>query len=167
MIHIRRHGIDVALSLMNRAEGRARSRRISHRPVRAYHFAGAAHSELYDGRFASLHNGLSLWDEYQTSFDRYRAAGLAGKQVIELDYERLLNNPAETAEELIRNLGLTGAVADDIGSTVNPDRAFAWTRSEDARLKQLLSQHREDVGELLSRHGYGLDDTLFRSVDNT
>jgi len=152
VIHIARHGVDVAASLRARRRAevadsleRYRRRRTAYRrnplaPKRRG-FGGQA-------RCATLAGGFDLWTCY---IDRAREhCACLGGRALELAYEDFLADPRGEIERLLGFCGLelSPADADAIVQSVDADRAQAHRRDPE------LAAFADGVAEPLARRGY-------------
>ena len=156
VIHIKRHGVDVAQSLVARRQralqtARAKldraspfSRRFVRRPFQDLNSMAA----LASPRCRSLETAFSLWEDYDSEASRHVAE--RGERAIEIRYEDLLADPQDGIARLAAFAGLQPGAA-EIAHAVDPfesSRAFAY-RSE----KQLV-EFAESVEQSLSARGY-------------
>lgn len=153
VLHIVRHGVDVAASL------RSRRRRVVQTRLERYH----RHRWTYrlnplapkrrgfgpQPLCRRLEAGLDLWAEY---VDRARGhlQDIGPERALELRYEDLLTHPHQT---LSRGLEFCGCApgseqVNDTAAGFRADRAWAWTRDEE--LKGLAASHHE----FLQQRGY-------------
>ncbi len=152
IIHITRHGVDVAQSLRVRQE-RACSDAIRRYQKKRWQYvnnpfapkqSGFAHSP----RTAWLDGGLQLWKQY-TSRGREHVHEL-GSRALEIRYEELLQTPMEILPNILEFCGLEipskqiRKKADDIRA----DRAFAF------RNKPELVEYADKVSDTLKQFGY-------------
>ncbi|MFP3901997.1 MAG: sulfotransferase [Acidimicrobiia bacterium] len=133
IVHVYRHGVDVAESLRVRqrlVEGDSLER---FRRRRWRHMIRGGLSELTPGlRFESLDEGLSLWERYTCA--AHEAVVQRGDRAFELRYEDFLAAPAESTAALARFCGLEDVSrAADAVARVDASRAFAHRRSQDLR----------------------------------
>lgn len=152
VLHIMRHGVDVAHSLQVRhleARDNARRRYQRHRtwyvnnPL-APKRSGFAHAM----RVADLDGGLELWRGY-TRRARGHVEAL-GDQALEVRYEDLLREPEHHLAEILAFCGLgtpVGRVRDE-ARNFRPERAFAYRESTSLRA---FAEAREST---LREHGY-------------
>jgi hypothetical protein len=171
VLHVCRHGVDVAESLRVRQSRRAAgslgpgltaaqvlSRAKWRNPaglVRAAYIASAAWIDLpLYWRFASsvrcgtLEGGFGLWQAYVGEAARNVAA--VGDRGMTVRYEDLLREPASTLAAVVRFCGLDVAahrLAGVVGQ-VRGERAFAY------RKDRALEQFAMRVAPQLSEHGY-------------
>jgi hypothetical protein len=158
VVHLVRHGVDVAASLrrIGRTLGddeharragprlvafRWRGRRVL-RPVVRWRWVQEA------GRFDSLQPGLDLWSRY---VDHARAQmHELGPRAIELRFEDLASDPAPSMAALGRLLGVepTPKQLQAASQLVDPSRSAAYER--DPELREFAASN----AELLARYGY-------------
>jgi len=133
VVHVFRHGVDVAQSLRVRQAEIARTGVERFRRQRRHHLFRTKFSELTPGlRFASLEEGLALWERY-TGEAREAVAEL-GDRAFELRYEDFLQNPTGTAADLARFCGLSDTSAATAAvAHVDASRAFAYRSSDELR----------------------------------
>jgi hypothetical protein len=149
VLHVRRHGVDVAHSLAERSRRSRGPHRRAYQRGRSLYWIhpkrGGFASSL---RAVSLERGLEMWEEYITRADEH--VSRLGAQARAIGYEALLARPAETLEEVARFCGLDageGAVARAVRS-VRRERAFAHRQSPALRELALRNAHR------LTPYGY-------------
>ena len=148
VIHVMRHGVDVAASLRHR-QRRGLAAAGSGARQRLYRFLPKRAGIVDTLRCADLEGGLDLWGEYvNTARGRVEALG---ERAVELQYETILADPLTTVSRLARFCGLDAddALVRRAVGDVNPERAFAFRR--DAELAAFAAAH----GERLERFGYG------------
>jgi len=149
VIHVVRHGVDVAQSL----------RRRHHRllELRRDQATGGALRLLIrpkrDGftdsiRCASLEGGFSLWEEYLAEARR-RIAGCENESM-EVRFEDFLDSPREALDGLIRFCGLTPSRnrIESVSAGVRNERAFAFRGDPELRA------FAEGAADKLAREGY-------------
>jgi len=144
VIHIYRHGIDVAKSLATRWEKsvqKRESRFHTRRRLYAIRPQRGGFAESY--RCATLEGALSLWEEYVTESRRHVTA--LGSGAIEVQYELFLEQPAATLERLSEFAGLRAGKEQIVQSAsgVRRERAFAYREESD-----LLSFARQKADQL-------------------
>ncbi len=145
VIHITRHGIDVAASLRTRQQRTLEHKARAHQRHRR---RGLYQLKLKTGGFtdalrcADLRAGFDLWEKY-VSLAQSHVLHL-GDQAMELRYEDLLADPramlARTAafcELPVNQPGLDEAVA-----SIRPDRCLAYRRSDELRAEAQRAAHR-------------------------
>lgn len=149
VIHIYRHGVDVAQSLRARCEKvLATSSRAYEKRKLVYWLRPKRGGFVDTFRCASLAGGFSLWEEY---IREARAHVLAlGKRATEVKYEDFLAKPHGTLNNLIEFVGLD---VDDMAiqmvvEQVESRRAYAYRESAELR------SFAERVAERLKIYGY-------------
>lgn len=149
IVHIYRHGVDVASSLRNRRR-RKLNRLIAfveeaHLRRRAPH---ADPASLHTRRLLTLMGGFSLWEEYLIEARRHVAA--LGKRAIEVRYEDFMKSPRARLQELAAFCGLepSGAAVQDVTAKIRPLRALAYRRDAE------LSEFARAVAGRLRVYGY-------------
>lgn len=153
VLHIVRHGVDVAESLRVRrqqavADGAARYRRRRFW-YRINPLAPKRRGFGQQPRCRTLAGGFSLWEAYMARA-RVHVSAL-GDRALELRYEDLLHDPAR---ELRRALRFCDCHLDEqylaaVGARFDAARAFAW--QHDARLRDFATV----MDDRLDRFGYG------------
>jgi hypothetical protein len=153
VLHIVRHGVDVAASL------RARRRDVFERSTARYDrrralYRNAPLAPKRRGfgpqvRCGTLTGAFDLWELYVDRAREHVAA--LGERALELRYERLLVEPAAELERALAFCGLEApaGVVEAAARDVDPGRAFAY-RGDTA-----LATFAEEVAPRLARHGYG------------
>jgi hypothetical protein len=149
IIHVERHGMDVAESLVTRRErALARSQARFNRRRWLYRLV-AKRGELLDTpRLANREGALALWAEYIAEGRRQTEA--LGGQALSLRYETLLQQPERELARLadFSGLSLDAGSAGRLVSDLDPARAFAYQR--DPALQRLAADH----SDVLERFGY-------------
>jgi len=133
IVHVVRHGVDVAESLRVRQRAIERDSLDRFRHQRRHHLFRTKLSELTPGlRFESLDEGLSLWERYTREANR--AATRLGERAFQVRYEDFLASPAQTITDLARFCGLDDASkATAAVAHVDASRAFAHRESPELR----------------------------------
>lgn len=151
VIHVCRHGVDVAQSLVHRSES-SRLRRLSRfrnfEPLYGWWWRRGGVRESY--RCRSLEGGLALWREYVDAAQRHVAA--LGDRAIEIRYEDLLREPEKWLRELAAFAGLEcdAATIERVARRVEPSRAFAY-RADDK-----LTEFADRAANVLTVLGYSV-----------
>ncbi len=148
IVHVVRHGVDVAESLRVRQEAIERDSLDRVRRQRRHHMFRTKLSELTPGlRFASLDEGLSLWERYTR--EATRAVARLGERAFELRYEDFLASPTRSITDLTRfcDLGDTSKAIAAVAH-VDAERAFAY------RLSPELQAFTEQNADRLRALGY-------------
>lgn len=153
VLHIMRHGVDVAQSLWvrrRRAAERAAARYRRRRPLYVNNPAapkrtGFAHSAVCADRA----RGLALWERY-TARARSHVAALGEAQALELRYEALLAEPRAWLGRISGFCGLNASAAAVEREAAKLDGGRSEAFRSDADLLALAA----DNEQLLQRHGY-------------
>lgn len=148
IIHIKRHGVDVANSLYTR------ERRFTRNIASLFKAMGSQWPRDVDGKFANplrcnrLDNTFKLWEFYtglaHTHVNTWQ------KQSIEIRYEDFLLKPIETLEAVCSFLGLSidHAVVSRLIGLTQVSRAFAF------RKHKVLKEYAQRVEARLAAFGY-------------
>jgi hypothetical protein len=147
VIHIYRHGIDVANSLrarMRREMRRTWLQELYYRMPALYWIKPKTGGFISSFRCASLEGGLTLWEEYLCEA-RKHVRNLEGR-AIELKYEDFLANPATALRQLAAfcNLPLSDKVLEQAARHVKKERAYAYL--ENSELRAFASRVTERLG---------------------
>lgn len=148
IIHIKRHGIDVAHSLYTR------ERRFARILASLLKAVGSQWPRASDGKFANplrcnkLDNTFELWEFYTAQAHAHVRTWK--NQAVEISYEDFLLKPIETLEDICHFLGLpiNHAVISTLPSLVNVNRAFAY------RKNNALQEYATRVRDRLEALGY-------------
>ncbi len=152
VLHIYRHGADVAASLRHR-ERKSRESHIAtfnkRRSLYRFHPKSGGFSGSY--RCANLDRAFRLWGEYMDQVRRLDES-LPGR-IVHVCYENLLQDPAPQLRTVVERLGLgcSDAQVAQAAGAANADRCFAFTRNDEVRAATM--NWRAD----LERWGYGPD----------
>jgi hypothetical protein len=150
IIHIYRHGVDVANSL--RARGRRESvptwKQKLYYKMPILHAIRPKTGEFVRARCESLDGGLSLWEEYVAEARSHVSA--LGERALELRYEDVLSDPAEALRAVSRfcNLHASATCIENVAASVRRERAYAF--QDNSELQAFANR----VPERLSAHGY-------------
>ncbi len=149
VIHIRRHGVDVANSLRMRGDLILQQEKQRYRRWRRAHGVRPKRGRFSQSpRCTTLEGGMSLWEQYMDEADRH--VSILDDRVCEVRYEEILRNPSAAAETLARFCGTIARSSeiDAVAKTVEPDRAFAY--KQDSELCAFAEYH----AARLAAHGY-------------
>ncbi len=151
VIHVYRHGVDVANSLLVRQQKplKASWERYSKlKKIRAYWFCPKRGGFTDTLRCASLEGGFSLWEEYMREAQAHVYE--LGDKALEVKFEDLLRRPYEILKLLVEFCGLkpSGEALAKAAKQARPDRAYAYCN--DQRLKAFA----KSVAERLRPYGY-------------
>ncbi len=154
VVHIHRHGLDVALSLRQRAMSRRSPEYINDHPARLLRQGARMGRDLFDGRCQNLTANLCLWDQYLSLASQYRQqCSHAGWH--EVNYQSMLASPETTLSPIFKALELPPPDQETL-SAINSDRALAWTGSNDPVFKHWLADEATEISARLTAHGYQL-----------
>lgn len=152
VIHITRHGLDVAQSLVKRHEKAALAAAKRYQSRRWLYvnnpFAPKRGGFAHNPRVASLKGGLELWQAYMSQ-GRKQVSDL-GTQALELRYEDLLQDPKPHLRSILEFCGLQPKprMLQDWSSQINSDRAYAYRNHPELYKLALENQ------QLLASFGY-------------
>lgn len=152
VLHILRHGVDVAASLRTR-RSRAMVNSAERYRGRAgwYHFQPKAPKTSGFGhqpRVGRLDGGLDLWLEYGLRARKHVTE--LGSQALELQYEQLLTRPGDVLPQVLDfcELAPSAAQTERAIAAFRPDRAFSYRNDPE------LSRFAANQAETLARLGY-------------
>lgn len=136
VIHIYRHGVDVASSLKvrtDRALGRAKVSHERRRKFRLYGLQPKRGGFTGSLRCASLEGGFGLWENYLTEA-RKHVLNL-GERAMELRYEYFLSEPYESLAQLARfcELPVDSAKITEVAGHVRKGRSYAYLENPELR----------------------------------
>ncbi|WP_019591011.1 sulfotransferase [Thioalkalivibrio sp. ALE20] len=152
VLHITRHGVDVAASLRARRRGVFDKRAHRYRSLRSWYRnhpgAPARRGFAPQARCRTLEGGFSLWESYlQRAREHVRALG---PNAMEIAYEDLLTDPARLLPQALEFCGCPPD-AERVAAAAaafRPDRAHAWQHDEELRT------FAASVSDRLARLGY-------------
>lgn len=152
IIHILRHGVDVAASLVSRESRLLEAARATHerrRRLGAYWLRAKRGGWSMSLRCAALEGGFELWEEYVREGRAHVAA--LGTGAAEVRYEEFLADPRATLARLAAFSGLEPGdeELDRVAAQVRPERAYAYR--ERPELRELARSYSGRLAE----HGYG------------
>ena len=148
VIHVIRHGVDVAASLKTRNsahwEGDV-SRFKKWLPT--YSWRSSKSPIMRGQRSSTLEGGLSFWSE-QLEIESEILAPIEDKHVVR--YEELLSSPRDSITKILEyiSIEITEEELTLIEETINPSRAFAFMNNPE------LLEFAEKNAETLEKHGY-------------
>lgn len=148
VLHVTRHGVDVAESLRVREEAFVQRRIESYSRRRRYRYLPAR--ALFSKGLSVLDpvRGLELWDDYVTRSHTHVES--LGDRALEFRYEDFLASPVDIGNTLLEFCGLDAPASARVWlESIDPSRAFAYL--DDPGLCDLAERHHE----VLARHGYG------------
>ena len=148
IVHVLRHGVDVAASLHSRNK-RHWSKDVTRfeRWLPVYRWRRSRSPIRRGQRVATLENALDFWAEQV----RIETTLLENKdRVFRIRFEDILNEPDSSIDELLdfANIEASSPLLEELKGTLNPRRAFSFRKDPD------LLQFAERSSELLGRFGY-------------
>jgi hypothetical protein len=149
VLHIHRHGVDVAHSLKARADSELdRSAAVYRRKKVLYNFATKTSGFTNSYRCLELEGGLSLWESYLRAAREH--VRRLGERALEFSYEDFLRDPSPLLRKILPFCGIR---ADEekiqcAAASLDASRAFAYTRVD--RLKAFSDQ----MHDTLAQFGY-------------
>jgi len=149
VIHVYRHGVDVAQSLQARrqhAVQRARHRLQLSRPLLPFRPMRGRLAESI--RTRTLEGGFTLWEEYMAEAQSLTAK--LGKRAMEIQFEGVLEAPSPRIERLAEFCGLTPMAEQVSLVTKRLRRGRAWAYREDTSLREQA----DNWAHRLSTYGY-------------
>ncbi|MEM7624110.1 MAG: sulfotransferase [Planctomycetota bacterium] len=151
IIHVRRHGVDVAASLESRNTWMFDKAKNKYERRRWLYAFRARRGGFANVRWADFDGGMDTWVEYVGAAEQQTEA--AGKCGLSLRYEDLLARPHEVLADVVRFCGIK--IEDDrlaqVSSMIRPSRAMAFVNDE--RLRRMARKY----ADVLARFGYTPD----------
>ena len=147
LIHVRRHGVDVATSLRARVSAIVNSGDWRRRRHNIPMFLNPVRSRpAFSPRCFHLDGAFSLWEEYQQFGERELQVG----GHMQIDYETLLQDPVSQTARIADycRLDVTRTQVASVCRRVKANRAFAYRR------KPELAAFAVEVADRLARFGY-------------
>jgi hypothetical protein len=128
VVHIRRHGVDVANSLMRRGRSQSAAQKIYNRSRMLHWFRAKRGSFVASPRCDSVRGAYSLWEEYLQEAEKHVSA--LPQQTFDVSFEDLIAHPHAVIPDLCRFCGLAAndSVMQRVAQGFNRDRAFAFQR---------------------------------------
>ena len=149
IIHIRRHGVDVAASLMTRRVDGFQASCAKYARLGRWYWLKPKDGGFADSlRLGGLDDAFGLWEQYtDRAAEHVRTLGEAAT---ELRYEDFLTDPVSHARRLATFCGLkaSGHAVHEAVADVNADRAYAFRTHPD------LAALAGDVADRLAERGY-------------
>jgi hypothetical protein len=149
IIHIYRHGMDVAASLKKRSEQQLQA--LDRAPFRWHNNLVLRKRGWTDSvSCLSIYEGLSLWDQYMQEAALHTQD--TSSEYFDLRYEDFLQSPKEMLQNLADFCGLTpnNAQVQAVIQDTNKSRAFSFRKSEEL----LKISNENEIAEMLRRYGY-------------
>jgi len=147
VLHIHRHGVDVADSLCSRqlrSVAASRRRYARNRPLLRLLRKGAGFGDSL--RCTTLMGAFEVWEAYMR--EAKRQVAMLGEHAIELSYEELVSDPRGCLERVARSCGLETGVRtlERAAARINPKQAAAHDR--DGQLARFAADVDERVEAL-------------------
>ncbi len=154
IIHIYRHPLDIASSLITRRKRGLTRLKDRHRTFRPFYWYYLMHKFILQNRVfvdirgTTLEEALNIWEEYMTEA-RSHVSSLS-ERAIEIKYEDFLEHPAEVLSTLSEfcGLGATETKIEEVASTVNKSRAYAYLNDPE------LKDFSDKIADQLRDYGY-------------
>lgn len=147
VLHIVRHGVDVAASLARRHAAALREATGEPVPAALTVIRDHALGVLSSRRGWTLAEALTMWEQYVEKA-RVEMAELKGR-ALEIRFEDLLGRPADVVPDIARLCGTTTTAYDpSVYRDLATGRAFAYKRDTD------LAAFADTARKVLERHGY-------------
>ena len=149
VIHIFRHGVDVANSLYVRTQKYREKWTSRYDRIKwLYALKMRRHGFTDSLRFHKIDNAFSLWENYIEVSQNH--ANNLGDQAFTIRYESLLNNPQKILIDLVEflELNLNDKQVDCAAEKIRPDRAHAY--EIDPKLQKLCNLY----SNRLAKYGY-------------
>lgn len=149
VVHVKRHGVDVAQSLKVREERRLARVEGLYRRWRPLFVVKPAHKGFVrSARCTSLEGAFGLWEEYVDRGDAHARA--LGERALELRFEDVVQRPAEALASLghFCELPAGGRTAAALSLEIDASRAFAY------RASSSLTALARAFGDRLGTRGY-------------
>ncbi len=128
VIHIYRHGVDVAHSVTVRAQTGQDDGEIWHRRRKLLYWLWAARSDVNRAVCClPLERSFALWEAYVRQAHQHVRA-LGPQRALQLQYEHVLEDPHTAARALASFCGLSASPAtmDQVARQVQPERAYRY-----------------------------------------
>lgn len=158
IVHVVRHGLDVALSLRARVRRRTRHGRSAQRPLRWISGRFPKRREMSSSpRCASIRGGISLWHDYVSRAHAH--VECMGARAFEIRYEDLVDDPTTHYRDLARFCGLhpTPRQVKQCAQAVQSGKTGAYKKRDAldcAALCELPESDRDACTALLQTYGY-------------
>ena len=154
VIHIYRHPLDIANSLITRRKrglSRLRDRHKSFKPFYWYYLMHKfilKNRVFVDVRGSTLDESFSIWEEYLTEA-RSHVENLSDR-AIEIKYEDFLERPSEILKNVAEfcELDASQSNIDNVASAANKSRAYAYLNDPE------LTAFSEKMSDKLKSYGY-------------
>lgn len=154
VIHIYRHPLDIANSLITRRKrglDRLKNRHSNFKPFYWYYLMHKfilGNRVFVDIRGGTLEEGFAIWEEYLK--EARSEVDKLSEQAIEIKYEDVLERPSEILKSVSEFCGLDASENDieKIASEANKSRAFAYLKNPE------LKAFSDQIADRLKDYGY-------------
>lgn len=154
VIHIYRHPLDIANSLITRRKrglDRLKNRHSNFKPFYWYYLMHKfilGNRVFVDIRGGTLEEGFAIWEEYLK--EARSEVDKLSEQAIEIKYEDVLERPSEILKSVSEFCGLDASENDieKIASEANKSRAFAYLKNPE------LKAFSDKIADRLKIYGY-------------
>lgn len=154
IIHIYRHPLDIASSLITRRQRGLKRLTDKHSKYRTFYWYYLAQKFIarnrvfVDIRGGTLEESFAIWEEYlkeaRTHVDNL------GERAIEIKYEDFLERPQEVLKSLSEfcELNASDNKIEEVGSKVNKSRAYAYANNPETKA------YADKISDKLKNYGY-------------
>ena len=134
VVHIRRHGVDVANSLVKRGRAQSLAQKFYLSAPPLHWFRVKKGAFVMSPRCDSLGGAYSLWQEYLEEAEKHVV--VLQERALELTFEELIAQPERVIPELCRFCGLRANqyLMRRVAERFNRERAFACQRDSQAQV---------------------------------
>lgn len=146
VLHVLRHGVDVAASLVRRHSAALRAATGAAVPPALTVIRDHALGVLSSRRGATLAEALTMWEQYVEKAREESAA--LGERALEIRYEDLLLQPEPVVAKIAEFCRVPLPAQPGLLAGLAPGRAFAFRRNPD------LVAFADSARTILARHGY-------------
>lgn len=148
VIHIYRHGVDVAYSLQVRQEQTLHKRQTQYRKRKPFYYWRRREGGFTQSvRCTSLEGGFSLWEEYLEEAQRHVAS--LGSKALEIKYEAFLDAPYPSLMQLAEfcELDVASEEIKNVAGNIKAGRANAYRDKPDlVAFSQRVTDRLRDSG---------------------
>ena len=154
VIHIYRHPLDIANSLLTRRKRGLARLKDKHRSYKAFYWYYLMHKFILknrvfvDIRSGTVEQGFAIWEEYLK--EAHSHVDTLKDRAIEIKYEDFLEHPGEILKSLSEfcELDATQEEIEKVASQANKSRAYAYLNDPELKAFSL------DISDRLKAYGY-------------
>jgi len=154
VIHIYRHPLDIANSLLTRRKRGLARLKDKHRSYKPFYWYYLMHKFILknrvfvDIRSGTVEQGFAIWEEYLKEARSH--VDILNDQAIEIKYEDFLEHPGEILKSLSEfcELDATQEEIEKVASQANKSRAYAYLNDPELKAFSL------DISDRLKAYGY-------------